>query len=221
MKEKNVYSQRVKPDIRELTLLYGITYPSDEELMMLILNGGTRDVPVEKLAEKVVSVVNESQPGEIISRLGTINGIGSAKALSVAAALEFGRRRNGHLRALVQKPTDVLPFVKHYALEPKEHFVCISLNGAHEILSIRVVAIGTPNKAIFHPREIFSQPVVEHASGIICCHNHPSGACFPSEMDIDSTRMLQKAAKVLGIAFLDHIIINTETYYSFLENGML
>ena len=219
--KKDVYSQKAKPDIRELTLLNGISYPSDEELMMLILNGGTRDVPVEKLAEKVVAVVNEGTEYDIINRLGMINGIGNAKALSVAAALEFGRRRSGHLRAKVQKATDVIPYVKHYALEPREHFICVSLNGAHEILSIRVVSIGTPNKTIFHPREIFAQPVIEHAAGIICCHNHPSGPCLPSSQDIESTKMLQEGARVLGITFLDHIIINTETYYSFLENGML
>ncbi len=221
MKNKTNYSHKAKPDIRELTLQNGISYPSDQELMMLILNGGTRDVPVEKLAEQVVSAVNESSPKDIIRRLGKITGIGSAKALTVAAALEFGRRRSGHLKSLVRKPTDILPYIQHFALENKEHFVCASLNGAHELLNIRVVSVGTPSRTLIHPREIFAEPVSEHAAGVICCHNHPFGPCIPSEEDLESTKLLQDAANVLGITFLDHLIINRETYFSFLEHGLL
>ena len=106
-------------------------------------------------------------------------------------------------------------------MQPTEHFITVTVNGAKEILSTRVVSVGTINKALIHPREVFANAVSEYASGIICCHNHPCGQCYPSNADIDSTKILQKAAKILGIVFMDHIIITKEDYFSFLEHGML
>lgn len=111
--------------------------------------------------------------------------------------------------------------VWQYSLEPAEHFITITTNGAHEILSTKVVSVGTVNKALIHPREVFADAVAEHASGIICCHNHPCNQCYPSDADIESTRQLQKASQILGISFLDHLIVTRDSYFSFLEHDML
>ncbi len=213
--------QHNKPNIRELTLKNGISYPSDEELLMLILNKGTKKSPIEKLASEVLSVMNSSNAEKLIEQLEKIDGIGQTKALAVAAAIELGRRRNCYLNANINAPKDILPYIQHYAIETKEHFICASLNGAREIMHIRVVFVGTINRTIVHPREIFAEPVAEHASAVICCHNHPSGSCNPSVADKQATRTLQEAANVLGITFLDHIIITRDSYYSFLEHGLL
>lgn len=210
-----------KPDIRELTKLNGISYPSDEELVMLIINKGTRDCPVEKLARKIMRCINSSNPEDLVKNLMSINGIGDTKALSVAAALELGRRRSSFQKSHINRPTDILPYIKHFALEPTEHFVVASVNGAHELMNIRLVSIGTTNRTMVHPREVFAEPVAEHAAGIICCHNHPYGPCLPSMADRNTTRILRDASEVLGITLLDHIIITRETYFSFLEHGMI
>lgn len=216
------YSKSGKqPNIRELTLLNGISYPDDEELIMLILGKGTKDNPIESLAEKVTKTINSSNEEELIPNLKKINGMGESRALIIAAALELGRRRRGILRSSINAPKDVIPFLQHYTLMPTEHFITVTVNGAKEILSTRVVSVGTINKALIHPREVFANAVSEYASGIICCHNHPCGQCYPSNADIDSTKILQKAAKILGIVFMDHIIITKEDYFSFLEHGML
>ncbi|WP_288985028.1 DNA repair protein RadC [uncultured Treponema sp.] len=216
------YSKSGKqPNIRELTLLNGISYPDDEELIMLILGKGTKNNPIESLAEKVTKTINSSNEEELIPNLKKINGMGESRALIIAAALELGRRRRGILRSSINAPKDVIPFLQHYTLMPTEHFITVTVNGAKEILSTRVVSVGTINKALIHPREVFANAVSEYASGIICCHNHPCGQCYPSNADIDSTKILQKAAKILGIAFMDHIIITKEDYFSFLEHGML
>lgn len=216
------YSKSGKqPNIRELTLLNGISYPDDEELIMLILGKGTKNNPIESLAEKVTKTINSSNEEELIPNLKKINGIGESRALIIAAALELGRRRRGILRSSINAPKDVIPFLQHYTLMPTEHFITVTVNGAKEILSTRVVSVGTINKALIHPREVFANAVSEYASGIICCHNHPCGQCYPSNADIDSTKILQKAAKILGIVFMDHIIITKEDYFSFLEHGML
>ncbi len=213
--------EKEKPDVRELTLTNGISYPSDEELIMLILGRGTKNSPISHLAGKVLEKIDDVQPEEMISRLLEIDGMGTSKALAVAAALELGRRKHSHLRAVLNKPVDVIPYVKHYSLKKTERFIVVTVNGAHEILNIRVISMGTANRTIIHPREVFAAAIAEHASGIICCHNHPYGPCYPSEPDKRATMVLKEAASILGIALLDHIIINRDDYFSFLENEML
>ena len=209
------------PDIRELTLANGISYPSDEELIMLILGRGTKGNPIGFLSDRVISVINSSNENDLIKKLTELPGMGSSKALSVAAALELGRRRRGYLHSVIRHPKDILQYVRQYSLEPAEHFITITTNGAHEILSTKVVSVGTVNKALIHPREVFADAVAEHASGIICCHNHPCNQCYPSDADIESTRQLQKASQILGISFLDHLIVTRDSYFSFLEHDML
>ena len=170
---------RQNPCIRELALRKGLSFPSDSELVMLILGSGSKAAPVESLARRVLEVIKESPAGEIVPRLGGIRGMGNSKALAVAAALELGRRRSGYLKAVVNSPGEVIPYVKLYAMEQREHFICVSLNGAHEILGIRVVSIGTASRAIIHPRDVFSDPVAEHASAVISVRSLPAkpGGC--------------------------------------------
>ena len=145
--EKAYEEVKQSPCIRELAMQNGLSFPSDRELLMLILGSGTREVPVESLARRSLEVIRESPPGDLVARLGCITGMGRSKALAVAAALELGRRMSGCLRAVVNRPSEIIPYVKHYAMECREHFVCVSLNGAHEIMAIRVVSIGSTSRA--------------------------------------------------------------------------
>lgn len=221
MKEIEIFSKKGKPNVREMTVRNGIEFPSDEELLMLILNGGTKNMPLEKLAEKALSVINECPSNRLVESLTEISGMGIAKALSLAAAVEFGRRRNSWSRCRIERPVDIVPYVKHFALERKEHFVVATVNGAKELLNIRIVSIGTSSRTLVHPREVFSEAVSEHAAGIICCHNHPNGPCLPSDADRITTQTLANAAVILGITLMDHIIVTREDYFSFLEHGLL
>ena len=216
----NMQTEKVKPSIREMVLQKGISFPSDAELIMLLLGTGTKQFPIDKLAEKVLSVIEDTNPEDRIDKLIAVDGIGYTKALIIAAALELGRRKMSYLKSVISKPSDIVPYVQHYSMQPKEHFVCATINGAHELLNIRVISIGTINRTLIHPREIFADAVAERASGIICCHNHPYGPCLPSKADCESTDMLRQASQILGISFLDHIIITRESYFSFLEHGL-
>ena len=207
--------------IRELTLKNGMSFPSDEELVMLVIGSGTKTVPVERLAGKILSVVLSSNPEELVGKLQLINGVGQNKALSMAAALELGRRMNRSPQGTIGEPRDVVPFIKGYAVQSQEHFICITLNGAREILSIRVVCVGTGNMAVIRPSDIFAEAMKERASAIIVSHNHPSGSLSPSDDDIKTTRRLVDASEILGIALLDHIIIARGGYFSFAEHSML
>ncbi len=210
-----------KPDIREQTLLHGISYPTDIELLMLILGSGIKGVDVEKLAGEVNRMLNKSKPEQYVENLMKINGMGKGKALSVAAAMELGRRRNNFKNAKIHVPRDVLPFVQRYSMESREHFICVSLNGGNEIIQVRVVTIGTVNRTLVHPREVFSDALMEKAAAIIVCHNHPSGNTDPSEEDINVTRMLMEAGEILGVELLDHIVFSSNSYFSFMENKLL
>ena len=210
-----------KPDIREKALRFGLGYPLDYELVMLILGTGNRQMSVEAMSKKIVEALDCSNSDDMVENLLKLKGIGQGKALAVAAAIELGKRRTCHLGAHIKSPGDVIPFVNHYAMNGKEHFLAVTLNGGHNIIQIHVVSIGTTNSAVAHPREVFSEAIRENASAIILCHNHPSGQVEPSQEDIECTKKLLEASEIIGIPVLDHIIIDCNSYFSFLENGLL
>lgn len=211
----------LKPDLRERVLSRGLLYPTDEELIMLIIGSGTKEDKVENLAAKIIRTVDTAKTDDLVNQLLKIKGVGNSRALAVAAAVEFGRRRTCHLEAKIRCPNDIIPYVQNYAIKSQEHFITVCLSGAHEILNINVASVGTINKAIIHPREVFTDAIKHQAAAIIVCHNHPSGNCTPSPEDIETTRQIFKASEILGITLLDHIIINKTSYFSFLENKMI
>jgi len=153
--------------------------------------------------------------------LTEIEGIGNAKAATIAAAFEFVRRRIKPEGVKIKFPADVLPLIQHYADRKQEHFLCISLNGANEVMNVRVVSIGLVNKNQAHPREVFADVISERASAVIIAHNQPNGELKPSVEDIKVTKQLKDAAAILGLSFLDHIIFNAKRYFSFTESKIL
>lgn len=221
MTDFNTEFSNIKPSIRELTLANGMSFPSDTELMMLILGKGTKNNPVSKMAQNVIQVMNSTNKDNFMEELMKIDGIGENRALSIAAGMELGRRRSRYEKSPIKTPMDIIPYMQHFSLEPTEHFILATINGSHEIMDIKVIANGTPSKTSIHPREVFAPAVEQHASAIIVAHNHPSGSVCPSDSDITSTKTLMAAAGILGISFLDHIILGRNDYFSFLEHDML
>lgn len=118
-------------------------------------------------------------------------------------------------------PSDAVQAFQTYARRRQEHFVVLTLNGAHFTIRRHVVTIGIANRTIVHPREVFWPAVKDNAVAIIVAHNHPSGHVEPSEEDRQVTARLKEAGNVMGIPVLDHLIIGRDRYYSFLENGAL
>jgi len=210
-----------KPEVREAAMEHGLSYLFDEELIMLILGAGNSQLPVELMAEKILGVLDDFDSDQVVEKLLQLKGVGQGKALAVAAALELGKRRNNHLCAPVKNSADIVPFVKNYAVCKKEHFLLVTLNGGHEIIQIHVVSVGTLNRTLIHPREIFSTAMKEDAAAIIVCHNHPSGNSQPSEEDILVTHNLEKVGEIMGIELLDHIIVCRDSYFSFMDNKLL
>lgn len=206
---------------REKLLKQGATSLSDQELLAIILSKGTRKDDVLSLSKRIVKIIDEKGLSFSVEDIINIDGIGTAKASSIVAALEFVRRRIRPEGLKIKFPVDVLPLIQHYADRKQEHFLCISINGANEVMNVRVVSIGLVNKSHVHPREVFAEVLSERASAVIVAHNHPNGGLTPSNEDIQITKQLKESAKILGLSFLDHIIFNTKGYYSFVENNKI
>ncbi len=194
---------------------------SDLELMAILLGRGVEGHDVLSVANRVLKVMDAANGRPTLDELQEIEGVGPAKASLIAAALEFARRRIRPEGLKISFPPDVLPLIRHYGDRKQEHFICISLNGANEVVAHRVVSVGLVNKTQVHPREVFADPITDRASAIIVAHNHPSGELKPSKEDFDITKQLKAAGETLGIKLLDHIIFNQKEYYSFLEKGIL
>lgn len=206
---------------REKLLRKGAAALSDQELLAVLLGKGTPGMDVMKLAAKLAKVIDEKGLGVQADDLREFDGVGDAKATLVLAALEFARRRIKPEGMKIETPADLLPHVRHYADRKQEHFLCASINGANEILNIRVVSIGLVDRTPVHPREVFAEALSDRASAIVVAHNHPAGGLDPSPADIEVTKQLKAAGVVMGIALLDHIIFNRTGYFSFLEAGRL
>lgn len=206
---------------RERLAAYGPTALSDRELLAVILNSGIRGKGVAQLSTELVERL-DNEPGiPSVRDLALLAGLGAAKACAVAAMLEFGRRRWGPCGTRIANPADAYPLVRHFADRRQERFVCVSLNGAHEVIAVRLVTIGLVNRTVVHPREVFADPLVDRASAIVVAHNHPSGRLSPSLEDEEITVRLKAAGDLLGIALLDHLIFTDRGYYSFLQSGKM
>jgi len=196
----------------------GAHFLTDTELLAILLGSGTPKHDVLTIAEKVLKTVDAAKGNPTTKELQEIDGVGLAKATIILAALEFSRRRIKPEGLKITFPADVLPLIQHYADRKQEHFICIALNGANEVIASRVVTIGLVNKTQVHPREVLADPLNDRASAIIIAHNHPSGGVMPSNEDVEITRKLKSAGETLGIKLLDHIIFDRKNYYSFLEH---
>lgn len=206
---------------REKLLHKGAAALSDQELLAVMLGKGTPAMDVMNLAGKLAKVIDAKGLGVRAEDLREFDGVGDAKATLILAALEFARRRIKPEGAKIETPADLLPHVRHYADRKQEHFLCASINGANEILNIRVVSIGLIDRTPVHPREVFADALSDRASAVIVAHNHPTGSLEPSLADVEATAQLKAAGLVIGICLLDHIIFNQSGYFSFLESGRL
>jgi DNA repair protein RadC len=176
---------------------------------------------VMTLAGKLARVIDEKGLQVKVEDLTQFAGMGEAKATLILAAIEFARRRIKPEGAKIVTPADFLPHVRHYADRKQEHFLCATINGANEILNIRVVSIGLIDHSPVHPREVFADALSDRASAVIVAHNHPTGGLDPSPSVVVITAQLKAAGSIVGIDLLDHIIFNRTGYFSFLEEGRL
>ncbi len=200
---------------RERLIERGPEALSDQELLAILLNTGVKGKNVFALASELLDRLDKDKGIPSVKELGELTGMGPGKACSVAAMLEFGRRRWGVTGMHISHPQDIFNLVRHHADRRQERFICVSLNGAHEVLASRIITVGLVNRTIVHPREVFADAIIDRACAVICAHNHPTGKLTPSPEDDEVTARLQAAADILGINFLDHVIFSNVSFISY------
>ncbi|MCS7231954.1 MAG: DNA repair protein RadC [Elusimicrobiota bacterium] len=194
----------------------------DEELLAIILRTGTKNHTVLDLAKKLLQHYGKELPYISVNELKNFLNIGKVRACSIVAAFELGKRFLREKKTyLYLTPKDVYERLSAYRTAKKEHFFVFYLDTKNQEIHCELISVGILNASLVHPREVF-EPAIKHlAAQIIIAHNHPSGSLEPSEEDIQLTKRLIKAAEILGIELIDHIIISKEGYYSFKQNKII
>ncbi len=208
---------------REKILKKGAAALKNRELIALILGSGQKNFPLMTISRAIESLLEKEGLSAIdLGKLKTIQGVGVAKAAQIAASFELAKRFLVEPEKIkISGPKDIFNLLSTYVSKQQEHFISITVDGANNVLNTRVVFIGTLNKSIVHPREVFAPAFTDRAAAIIIAHNHPSGNIEPSFEDITMTKKLTEAGEILGIDILDHVIVAKKGYYSFKMNGKL
>jgi DNA repair protein RadC len=213
---------------REKLSLQGRRSLSDAELIAILIGSGSRNESAVELSKRILHTCNNdlNSLGKLnIQDLSKFKGIGDAKAISIIAALELGRRRKETVRQnqiLVHSSKDAYEAIKSQFTDLNhEEFWILLLNRANKITSKQLISKGGQAGTVADPKIIFNTALQNHASSVILAHNHPSGNLKPSQADIDLTRKLKSAGAFLDIPVLDHLIITDTGFFSFTDEGML
>lgn len=204
---------------REKLLAHGPSVLSTEELLAIILNTGTKKEEVLAMSSRVLkeygekSLISQQNARAFAKDLD----IPELKAVQIIACAELGRRffkRNTNSLPMIRSAKDVFNHVGAMRALPKEHLRGIYLNTHHKVIHDEVISIGTVNTNIIHPREVFKPALEYSAAAVVIVHNHPSGSTIPSGADIEVTKRLIAAGKLLGIGLLDHVIVTKNKFKS-------
>ncbi|MEO1517308.1 MAG: DNA repair protein RadC [Bacteroidota bacterium] len=218
----------VEDQPRERMMRKGRQSLTDVELIAILLNSGNREETAVSLARRLLEQVNNDlhRLGRMpLDELKQFKGIGTAKAVRVAAALELGLRRqmSSHTKIKgVGSSADAWKMIAPQIMDlPHEEFWVLLLNRAHRLISKELISIGGVSGTVVDGKLIFRHAITQLASSIILCHNHPSGNLQPSRADIDITRKLKEGGKQLDVNVVDHLIVTSTGYFSFADEGLL
>lgn len=213
---------------REKLLSKGATVLSNSELIAILINHGSKEKSAVELAQDVLRIGkdNLNELGKLsVKELTRIKGIGEAKAISIVAAMELGRRRQATAyreKTAIASSTDVANYLQALLKDYKhEVFAVLFLNRSNKINHFQIISEGGITGTVADPRIILKKALEEDAVSIILCHNHPSGSLKPSKADEELTYKIKEAAKYFDIKVLDHLIVSDDGYYSFADEGIL
>jgi DNA repair protein RadC len=213
---------------REKLMLKGKHVLSDAELIAILINSGNADETAVELSKRILSGL-ENNLNELgkqgVHELKKFKGIGEAKAITIVAAMELGRRRKPEDKIkreqIVTSKDAVDIFQPMLGDISHEEFWVLFLNRANMVTGKHAVSSGGMTGTVVDPKMVFKAALEAKAVGIILCHNHPSGNVKPSQQDIDLTRKLVAAGKLMEISVLDHVIVAQSGYYSFADEGVM
>lgn len=209
---------------RERLVQMGAENLSDKELLAILLKTGTKDKDVSTLATEVLTKYGSLQKLENASlrSLLEIKGIGKVKAIEILGVIELGKRiwyqkENKYLKKMTTAK-EIWENTKYlFASKSQECFYCLYFDNKQKLIEEKLLFMGTINRSVVHPREIFKEAYLLSASSIVCLHNHPSGDVKPSHEDILFTKNIMEIGKMQGIPVIDHLIVTDCEYYSFYE----
>ncbi|MBA2422088.1 MAG: DNA repair protein RadC [Chitinophagales bacterium] len=215
---------------REKLLLKGKHSLTESELIAILLRTGTRERTAVDVAMELMK--NSGNDLNALSKLTVkdilalgINGIGETKAITIVAALELGRRRQtteAREKDKISSSKDCYDVLQPLIADVKhEEFWILMLNRANKVIAVERMSEGGLTGTVADPRKIFNSAIKSDATSVILCHNHPSGNLTPSSTDIELTKKMKEAGKILEISVLDHLIIGENKYYSFADEGMM
>ena len=212
---------------REKLLTHGAAVLSDAELLAVLLRTGTTARSVLDIAEAVLAKYRDKGLTAIVHmaprEMADIGGIGPAKAATILAAVELGRRiasRAAAKQTVIGGPEDAAAYAMPvFRFEMKEHFAVMLLDVRNHVIAMPVISVGSLTVSVVHPREVFRAAIRQSAAFLILIHNHPSGDPTPSAEDAALTRRLVKVGKLMEIPVLDHIILGDGCFRSLKETG--
>jgi DNA repair protein RadC len=213
---------------REKLLTKGREALSDSELLAILISTGTKTKSAVDLAKEVLALGknNLDNLGKLtITELISVSGIGEAKAITLTAALELGRRRQAIIplqKVYIKSSVELINFLKT-SLKDYSHevFAVVFLNKSNKINHFEILSKGGMTSTVVDPRLLFKKALEVGATSIVLCHNHPSGSLKPSRADEELTTKLKEAGKYLEIKILDHLIVSDEGFYSFADEGLM
>ena len=213
---------------REKLLIKGAAVLSDSELLALLINNGNKEKSAVEIAKDVLQLggYNLNELGKLsLKELQKVKGIGIAKAITIAAALELGRRRQASdalEKTIIRTSGNIAQYLRATIKDfSYEVFAVIFLNKANKINHFEIISRGGITGTVADPRVILKIALEQGATSVILCHNHPSGNLKPSRADEELTQKIKIAARYLDIVVMDHVIVSEDGYYSFADDGLL
>ena len=212
---------------REKLFRLGAAGLGDNELVAIVVGSGSRRANALALANAILETTGglHGVPRASVDELRRLDGMGTAKAAQVLAAVELGSRtllRCPPARLQFLVPRDAATYLlPQFGSRPVEQFGLMMLDTKHRLIRTSVISVGTLDSSPAHPREIFREAASACAAAIVLFHNHPSGDPTPSRDDFELTRRLVAAGEIMGIDVIDHVILADTRYFSFREAGKL
>ena len=212
---------------REKMMRHGSEALSDAELLAILFRTGAGNITAVDLGKTIIKEYGtvDRLAKRTYNELQKFKGIGKSKAIALVAAFELGRRsaiEKEKDRITISSPEDVVALYQPLLQDAQQEiFKVLLLDSANHLITDKLITTGILNSSLVHPREVFKLAIIETAASIIILHNHPSGNPEPSADDIQITRQICEAGKILGIPLNDHIILARDKYASFAEKGLL